>query len=167
MDISNTNRADWVEAGIRASKIRETPTSSILNRGLTPDQVREIIARKDRQGWFPARHASGDLGILSRADGREVALCGKEADREFILSAAHHMDALKTALSVAAITLRSFQHGQADLGLAEEIANLCDATLAPLLESRPAVPTGVNIGSPSCVSGTVGRDAPAAQARRA
>jgi hypothetical protein len=64
----------------------------------TPEQARQDIARKDAERWYPARHGSGDFGILSPLDGREVARCHREQDRDFVILAAHHFHSMRQAL---------------------------------------------------------------------
>lgn len=73
--------------------------SNILDRGMTPEQAREDIGRRDRASWYSATHASGGFGIIAN-DGREVARCGKEADRDTILLMARSHDAMKAALEL-------------------------------------------------------------------
>jgi len=64
----------------------------------TPEQARQDIARKDAEGWFPARHGIGGFGILAPRDGREVARCHKEEDRDFLVLAAQSFHGLRQAL---------------------------------------------------------------------
>lgn len=59
--------------------------SNLTLESRTPEQAKADRDRKDRASWFPARHGSGEFGILSALDGREVCRCAKEADRDFIL----------------------------------------------------------------------------------
>ena len=66
----------------------------------SPEQAREELHRKDMAGWFGARHASDDFGILSR-NGREVCRCDYEPDRDAILRIARAHDALVKALEQA------------------------------------------------------------------
>lgn len=64
----------------------------------TPEQARADIARKDAEGFYPARHGSGDFGILAPRDGREVARCHKEDDRDFLILAARNFHSMRQAL---------------------------------------------------------------------
>jgi hypothetical protein len=64
----------------------------------TLDQARQDIARKDAEGWYPARHGSGDFGIIAPRDGREVARCRLEADRDFLVQAVRGFYAMRQAL---------------------------------------------------------------------
>lgn len=61
------------------------PTSAIKDRGLTEQQARDEIHRLDRNAWFPSTHGSGEFGIISGRDGREVARFAKKEDRDFVV----------------------------------------------------------------------------------
>lgn len=75
--------------------------SHILDRGLTPEQAKADIDRRDRASWFPARHASGAAGIIAGRDGREVGRFDREQDRDVIVAMAKSHDAMRAALEAA------------------------------------------------------------------
>lgn len=82
---------------------------------LTDAEAREKLAAADRNGWFPATHASQGFGILAR-DGREVCRCQSEKDRDEILRLAHSYDAMKAALGACRAAIATLKPSALGLG---------------------------------------------------
>jgi hypothetical protein len=74
--------------------------SDILDRGLTPDQMRERLLRQDRAQWFAGEDPKHHHAIISRK-GRVVARSESLNDRDFLLRAARAHDVLVDTLNEA------------------------------------------------------------------
>ena len=72
--------------------------SDIKDRGMTEAQGRSVVARSDRQSWYPGTQAHHAFAILSRRDSREVCRAGRRDDRDQILALARAHDAMREAL---------------------------------------------------------------------
>ena len=74
--------------------------SNIKDRGMTEAQGRSVVARSDRQSWYPGTQAHHAFAILSRRDSREVCRAGRRDDRDQILALARAHDAMREALEM-------------------------------------------------------------------
>ena len=86
--------------------------SNIKDRGMTEAQGRSVVARSDRQSWYPGTQAHHAFAILSRRDSREVCRAGRRVDRDQILALARAHDAMKAALADARSLVEAWCHYQ-------------------------------------------------------
>jgi hypothetical protein len=105
--------------------------SNILDRGLTPDQMRANIAAKDRVSWFPGRHASGEFGLIAGRDGREVARCARETDRDSIIHLAKSHDVLVFALEALTDAADARVNLEDHLDAARKALDFAHGSIAP------------------------------------
>lgn len=69
--------------------------SAILDRGLTEQQMREKLAREDRQGWYQSRDL---VKLIYDRNDEIVCRCSTQAHADTILRMAHSFGGLVEAL---------------------------------------------------------------------
>jgi hypothetical protein len=111
------------------------------------------IERRDREGWFPARHGSGDFGIIAGRDGREVARCHTEADRDALLKMGQAHEGLNAFAALVARLLldgEAQDDGEGGLEALQQSDDDAQDTLRSLITKARAL-TGIEgPGKPVC-----------------
>lgn len=86
-----------------------TTYSNIQDRGISFEEAKAVIARKDRQSWFPSLHPTGGYRIVSGRDGREVAACANGDDRDFLIATIKLHEPMRAALETFSRGIRDMR----------------------------------------------------------